>query len=926
MAVMELWRRRDLEGTVKPEYIDGNFFTQDSVGNLVGVKCYKDGAEVALTGSVTGYCVLPSGETVSVAGTRSGNQASILVPQSALAYTGPLGITLKLIDGNTITTLMSIIVVVYRSKTDTVITPSSQIITDWANQISAALQEVEDASAAQDEKIDDLKSAIDYVSEHTRNLIDGKISGATIDADGKIVRNNDFNMFYAHIESGKTYTLTIPAAQVVHGIFSAVPTVGSIAIDGRKITTNKTFTASATGYIAFRLDSGNENPQIEEGTRATEYIQPLTAVDLVARDAEETLESAISEQTRNLIIGKISGASIDANGEIVVSNDFNMFYAPIEEGKTYTVTTSSSSGFVYGIFTSTPIIGIVSINGRIVTGNHTFTATATGYIAFRMVVGYDYPQVEEGTTATEYVPPKTAVDRVARETGETLTSAMNGGTLGQFLTKNSNDNLDFLWKTVEMPSESQIANSVNSWLDRHPEATTTVQDGAITKDKLNDKLSVIGYNILDYEGNTLNERWDAMKQNFVTWQYKKVLIPYPRAGCSACVKVGNDWKWKLSGPIIFDDACNCIEVEIHGELYATTAITSAILIDDTAKPENIYFTNGVEIRGSRANGNTIGCGIEIRSGARINFDKQVIINDCNYGIIIGGPNQSAPSEAYFDRIQVGFFDTNAILASGNTYPTNIFARHVETACAQQADVDAVVLSNNISRSTIQFVSYGTDIAKDGYTTFDANSVLKIVGGNRDTHNIDIGIVVGVNASFGLYLYGTGGAVYNITANLIQCSPVSATAVYARGCSNVFINNPSRSNKIDVQNCYYSWFGISTLPNALIDRFAGIQTTTMLDTVTSFGSAPSISYKGLGAITIVKTAAGKHVYINDGDENLVIDGQMFIPLVDALPAPTWNLRGKMYRVNDDSGQDIIAVCIRHEGNSYKWYDLIRSRII
>ena len=160
MAVMELWRRRDLEGTVKTEYIDGNFFTQDSVGNRVGVKVYKDGAEVALTGSVTGYCVLPSGETVSVAGTRSGNQASILVPQSALAYTGPLGITLKLVDGNTITTLMSIIVVVYRSKTDTVITPSSQIITDWANQIAAALQEVEDASAAQDEKIADLKSAI----------------------------------------------------------------------------------------------------------------------------------------------------------------------------------------------------------------------------------------------------------------------------------------------------------------------------------------------------------------------------------------------------------------------------------------------------------------------------------------------------------------------------------------------------------------------------------------------------------------------------------------------------------------------------------------------------------------------------------------------------------------------------------------------
>lgn len=190
MAVMELWRRRDLEGAVKTEYVDGNFFTQDSAGNLVGVRVYSGGAEAALTGSVTGYCVLPSGETVEVAGSRSGNEASILVPQSALAYTGPLGITLKLVDGNTITTLMSIIVVVYRSKTDTVITPSSQIITDWANQISAALQEVEDASAAQDAKIDDLKSAL--VNDNNFDCIaDGVTFTDTTHNGVTFVRNSD---------------------------------------------------------------------------------------------------------------------------------------------------------------------------------------------------------------------------------------------------------------------------------------------------------------------------------------------------------------------------------------------------------------------------------------------------------------------------------------------------------------------------------------------------------------------------------------------------------------------------------------------------------------------------------------------------------------------------------------------------------------
>lgn len=162
MAVMELWRRRDLEGMVQTEYLPGNFFSLDADGNLIGVTVYQNGAPAALSGSVTGYCVLPDGTTVAVAGTRSGNKAYMTVPQSALGTPGPLGIVMKLIDGNTITTLLSVVATVYRSRTDTVITPSQQIITDWANAISEALQEVEDASAEQDAKIDDINSAVSY--------------------------------------------------------------------------------------------------------------------------------------------------------------------------------------------------------------------------------------------------------------------------------------------------------------------------------------------------------------------------------------------------------------------------------------------------------------------------------------------------------------------------------------------------------------------------------------------------------------------------------------------------------------------------------------------------------------------------------------------------------------------------------------------
>lgn len=160
MARIESWFEQDLQKPVVQRYIKGNFFSLDNVGNLVGVKVYDNGAEAVLSGSVTGYCVLADGTTVPVSGTRSGNQAYILLPQSVLSIPGYIGIALKLTDENTITTLLSIIATVYPSRTDTVITPSQQVITDWSQQISAALQEVEDASAAQDAKIADLKSAL----------------------------------------------------------------------------------------------------------------------------------------------------------------------------------------------------------------------------------------------------------------------------------------------------------------------------------------------------------------------------------------------------------------------------------------------------------------------------------------------------------------------------------------------------------------------------------------------------------------------------------------------------------------------------------------------------------------------------------------------------------------------------------------------
>lgn len=56
------------------------------------------------------------------------------------------------------------------------------------------------------------------------------------------------------------------------------------------------------------------------------------------------------------------------------------------------------------------------------------------------------------------------------------------GTNGQLLRTKGNGKTE--WVNVGLPTDAQTAQAVSDWLDDHPEATTTVQDGAVTIPKL----------------------------------------------------------------------------------------------------------------------------------------------------------------------------------------------------------------------------------------------------------------------------------------------------------------------------------------------------------------------------------------------------------------------------------------------------------
>lgn len=141
MAVIETWLTQDLKKPVQVQSLCGNFFSHNGNANRIGVRVYDDGEPATLSGTVSGYAVLPDGTTVPCTGALSGNSASVLLPAAAYAP-GNICVTIMLTSGTTITTLGALTGSVVMARTDTQVDPGS-VVTDWTNTINAALQAVE---------------------------------------------------------------------------------------------------------------------------------------------------------------------------------------------------------------------------------------------------------------------------------------------------------------------------------------------------------------------------------------------------------------------------------------------------------------------------------------------------------------------------------------------------------------------------------------------------------------------------------------------------------------------------------------------------------------------------------------------------------------------------------------------------------------
>lgn len=341
MAKVECWFKQDLKKPVKVQTLNGSVFTLDNVGSLIGVEVYSDGEAETLTGSVTGYIILPDETTVSVAGTRSENKAYIALPQSALAYPGFIRIAIKLTNSSEITTLLAVVATVAKSRTDTLITPSSQVITDWSQQIAAEMQAVEDASAAQDIKIGNITSPLinDATFKGTGNLFDVNriISGKDISTSGVLstnanrsvsdfipVNSGDVLKFYA-IPRSSVSTFAPYTICAFDSHLKAVPSAGDTSRPNTYTvpsgirfirfsyynTTNypmvlRNVSAAPTAYVAYQDQTAKDNdiPGLlsNVATLQTHMASAETNIDSVTKNVGSWyFENAVSNSNRSIV-------------------------------------------------------------------------------------------------------------------------------------------------------------------------------------------------------------------------------------------------------------------------------------------------------------------------------------------------------------------------------------------------------------------------------------------------------------------------------------------------------------------------------------------------------------------------------------------------------------------------------------------------
>jgi len=114
-----------------------------------------------------------------------------------------------------------------------------------------------------------------------KNLVDGKLSGYAINANGTFASETGYDVVYAPVVKGASYVISSDGNATM-AWFTNKPTATSQAYDSSRYTytVGVAIIAPITGWIAFRTVTNCANSQIEYGSTQSTYEPPIKIIDL----------------------------------------------------------------------------------------------------------------------------------------------------------------------------------------------------------------------------------------------------------------------------------------------------------------------------------------------------------------------------------------------------------------------------------------------------------------------------------------------------------------------------------------------------------------------------------------------------------------------------------------------------------------------
>lgn len=144
MAQFEQWFSQDLTEKIEIRHCESVMFSGDDKGVVVGVHLFNGGAAYSGGGTVSGKVIRSDGAEVALTGTISGNDVSVELLESCLAVPGPIGVYIRLTTNSQKATVLSAVYTVQATSTGTIVDPGTIIpsVNDLIDDIEQAVSSI----------------------------------------------------------------------------------------------------------------------------------------------------------------------------------------------------------------------------------------------------------------------------------------------------------------------------------------------------------------------------------------------------------------------------------------------------------------------------------------------------------------------------------------------------------------------------------------------------------------------------------------------------------------------------------------------------------------------------------------------------------------------------------------------------------------